>query len=39
MNPEKLLDRKVAQFRKEGWLDHQIRAYVRKWREVGQKLN
>jgi hypothetical protein len=37
MNPETLLDRKVRQFRKEGWPDHQIRGYVLKWREVGDR--
>ena len=39
MNAETLLIRKVCQFRKQGWLDHQIRGYVRKWREVGANKN
>ncbi len=39
MRSETLLSRKVRQLRKQGWLDHQIRGYVRKWREVGTNKN
>ena len=39
MNSEILLNLKVRQLRKQGWLDHQIRGYVRKWREVGTNKN
>ena len=39
MNAETLLNRNVRQLRKQGWLDHQIRGYERKWREVGANKN